>query len=236
MNFHFYWYFFLIFFTLLLCLPILILLFPFNHLTQSPCGKDPSTPCAAITKANHALRVKKLTLSDADICDQYSHTNCTSCTALTFCGWCATERTCLEGNAEAPRFGESCSLSWYHEGTIESKNTCPDLTAILHKNIEESTLPHEIHSVQQGILIDPIQYEDLNSLFDPACKHFAGSRKFNLFGDCNIVLLIDDISVSFYCFFFFFFFTVLVLFSYFFFSLCFFFTFFSFFFSSFFSF
>ena len=144
------------------------------------------------------MRVKKLTLSDADICDQYSHTNCTSCTALTFCGWCATERTCLEGNAEAPRFGESCSLSWYHEGTIESKNTCPDLTAILHKNIEESTLPHEKHSVQQGILIDPIQYEDLNSLFDPACKHFAGSRKFNLFGDCNIVLLIDDISVSFY--------------------------------------
>ena len=99
------------------------------------------------------MRVKKLTLSDADICDQYSHTNCTSCVALTFCGWCATERTCLEGNAEAPRFGESCSLSWYHEGTIESKNICPDLTAVLHKNIEESPLPHEIHSVQQGILL-----------------------------------------------------------------------------------
>ena len=128
-----------------------------------PCGTDPSTPCAPLSKAQHDLRVRKMTLSDADRCDEFSHTSCANCTALPFCGWCAAERTCLEGNADAPRFGDACTGSWYHVRSTQC------LAFLSPPPVIVQNQPH----------LDEIQ-SDLTEVFDPACASFAGSP-----GDCE---------------------------------------------------
>jgi hypothetical protein len=121
-----------------------------------PCGEDHATPCATLLKMTNALRIKKMTLSDANSCDQFSHTSCESCTSLPFCGWCGAERSCLEGNADGPRFGDACVSSW-------SVRTCP---AIPH--LEDS------YSVKGTEAVNDVQYPDLSVVFDPACSNFAG--------------------------------------------------------------
>ena len=135
-----------------------------------PCGHDPATPCATLAALSTNLRAQKLHSSDADLCDALSHTSCGNCTALAYCGWCAAERTCLEGNAEAPRFGEACSASWYHQ--FHSQRTCLAL--------EYSTVARANPIVSFPKEPMDVPLSDLTSIFDPACAHFAGSP-----GDCE---------------------------------------------------
>ena len=125
-----------------------------------PCGEDNATPCATLLKISNALRIKKMELSDADTCDQLSHTSCENCTSLSFCGWCGVERSCLEGNAEGPRFGDTCSSSWsFFDGKPNSHSTCPAVS-----------LPSDSEPA-----VNDIQYPDLSVVFDPACSKFAGT-------------------------------------------------------------
>jgi hypothetical protein len=118
-----------------------------------PCS---GARCETLRRIVGALRRAKTTLSNADECNAAK--DCTSCTAMVECGWCATEQTCLEGNGLRPRFGPACRLSWIHRKG--EYNQCPK---------ETDTAP-----------TTPSKYPDPSILFDPECATFEGSP-----GDCE---------------------------------------------------
>jgi hypothetical protein len=150
-----------------------------RHIDRSiPCGKDPTTPCSTLQKLSSNLRAKKNAMSDADTCDELSHTSCSRCTVLTFCGWCAAERTCLEGNAAAPRFGEPCAASWYHQDQTNHK-----CSALDYPNPLYATNPNVLSHPSTNSIVpeEPMDIPNvLFNVFDPSCIHFSGSP-----GECE---------------------------------------------------
>jgi hypothetical protein len=179
-----------------------------RHIDRSiPCGKDPTTPCSTLQKLSSNLRAKKNAMSDADTCDELSHTSCSRCTVLTFCGWCAAERTCLEGNAAAPRFGEPCAASWYHQDQTNHKCSALDYPNplyatnpnVLYHPSTNSIVPEEsaldytnpLYATNPNVLSHPstnsiVPEEPMDipnvlfNVFDPSCIHFSGSP-----GECE---------------------------------------------------
>jgi hypothetical protein len=116
-----------------------------------PCS---GSRCETLRRVVGALRRAKKSLSDADVCDAAK--DCDACSKLSFCGWCDTEKTCLEGNVVRPRFGPSCSGGWFHQ---DSPNTCA---------AKSGAAP-----------ATPVKYPDPSIFFDPECANFNGSP-----GDC----------------------------------------------------
>ena len=128
------------------------------------CEGSPGGKCDQLVRAAAALRRAKATMSDADICDAQSRTSCSRCTRLPFCGWCAAERACLEGDGTSPRFGPKCAASWYHG---------------LHPDPDRARCPAP---PSEGERAPPpaIAVPDLKSIFDPECARFLGAP-----GDCE---------------------------------------------------
>jgi hypothetical protein len=118
-----------------------------------PCT---GSQCETLRRVVGALRRAKSKLSDADECDAAK--DCGSCLKMTACGWCATERACLEGGAVQPRFGPTCGQNWLHSKGVNS--VCP------------------AHHAPAGT--PPTKFADPVFLFDGECSSFAGSP-----GDCE---------------------------------------------------
>ena len=102
-------------------------------------------------------------MRDADICDSRSRTSCLECTRLRFCGWCAAERTCLEGDGSSPRFGPKCAASWYHG---------------LHR--DPARRQCEATTQKDDTRVPAVEMPDLKVVFDPECEKFLGPP-----GDCE---------------------------------------------------
>ena len=117
-----------------------------------PCS---GTRCETLRRVVGALRRAKKALSDADVCD--AARTCEECSKMSFCGWCDTEKTCLEGNVVRPRFGPSCSGGWIHQQSEDAK--CP---------ATDGKAP-----------VTPVKYPDPSIFFDPECAGFNGTP-----GDC----------------------------------------------------